>query len=85
MQFALFSGEEQGLLGSKHYAKFVKDNNIPIYRLINLDMIAYPAFNPGRVTIEIDNNEELEHNQVKENDKDSIEFGKVMGVHVFLY
>jgi Zn-dependent M28 family amino/carboxypeptidase len=77
LQFALFSGEEQGLLGSKHYAKFVKDNNIPIYRLINLDMIAYPAFNPGKITIEIDDNTP-EHNQVKENDRDSIEFGNVM-------
>ena len=75
--FVLFSGEEQGLLGSKHYAKFVKDNNINIYRLINLDMIAYPAFNPEKIIIEIDNNKP-EHNQVKENDHDSIEFGKVM-------
>ena len=77
LQFVLFSGEEQGLLGSKHYAKFVKDNNINIYRLINLDMIAYPAFNPEKIIIEIDNNKP-EHNQVKENDQDSIEFGKVM-------
>jgi len=77
LQFVLFSGEEQGLLGSKHYAKFVKDNNINIYRLINLDMIAYPAFNPEKIIIEIDNNKP-EHNQVKENDHDSIEFGKVM-------
>jgi Zn-dependent M28 family amino/carboxypeptidase len=77
LQFVLFSGEEQGLLGSKHYAKFVKDNNVNVYRLINLDMIAYPAFNPGKIIIEIDNNKP-EHNQVKENDQDSIEFGKVM-------
>jgi len=77
LQFVLFSGEEQGLLGSKHYAKFVKDNNVNIYRLINLDMIAYPAFNPGKIIIEIDNNKP-EHNQVKENDPDSLEFGKVM-------
>ena len=78
LQFVLFSGEEQGLLGSKHYAKFVKDNNVNIYRLINLDMIAYPAFNPGKIIIELDNNNKPEHNQVKENDQDSIEFGKEM-------
>ena len=40
-------------------------------------MIAYPAFNPEKIIIEIDNNKP-EHNQVKENDHDSIEFGKVM-------
>lgn len=78
LQFVLFSGEEQGLLGSKHYAKFVKDHSIPIYRLINLDMIAYPELNPGIVIIERDNHKKPEHNQVKENDDDSIEFGKVM-------
>jgi Zn-dependent M28 family amino/carboxypeptidase len=78
LQFVLFSGEEQGLLGSKHYAKFVKDHNIPIYRLINLDMVGYPKLNPGMVIIERDNNGRPEHNQVKENDEDSIEFGKVM-------
>jgi len=78
LQFVLFSGEEQGLSGSTHYAKFVKDHNIPIYRLINLDMIAYPELNPGIVIIERDNNKKPKHNQVKENDNDSIEFGKVM-------
>jgi hypothetical protein len=78
LQFALFSGEEHGLLGSKRYAKFVKDHNIPIYRLINLDMVGYPKLNPGMVIIERDNNGKPEHNQVKENDEDSIEFGKVM-------
>ena len=65
-------------MGSKHYAKFVKDHNIPIYRLINLDMVGYPKLNPGMVIIERDNNGKPEHNQVKENDEDSIEFGKVM-------
>jgi hypothetical protein len=78
LQFVLFSGEEQGLLGSKRYAKFVKDRNIHIYRLINLDMVAYPKLNPGIVIIERDNNERPEHNLVKENDEDSIGFGKVM-------
>jgi Zn-dependent M28 family amino/carboxypeptidase len=78
LQFALFSGEEQGLLGSKHYAKFVKENNIDIYRLINLDMIGYPQLNPGIVLIERDNHPDPDHNQVKENDQDSIAFGKIM-------
>jgi len=78
VQFAMFSGEEQGLLGSKNYIKFVKENNIDIYRLINLDMIAYPKLNPGIIIIERDNNDKLEHNRVKENDTASIEFGNVM-------
>jgi Zn-dependent M28 family amino/carboxypeptidase len=51
VQFALFSGEEHGLLGSKRYVKFVKDHNISIYRLINLDMVGYPKMNPGMVII----------------------------------
>jgi hypothetical protein len=78
IQFVMFSGEEQGLLGSKHYANYVKENNIDIYRLINLDMIGYPALNPGIIIIERDNDTDLQHNQVKENDHDSVEFGKIM-------
>ena len=78
VQFVLFSGEEQDLLGSKNYVKFVKENNINIYRLINLDMIAYPKLNPGVIIIERDNNDKLQHNRVKENDVASIEFGNVM-------
>ncbi|MGN6614835.1 MAG: M28 family metallopeptidase, partial [Candidatus Nitrosocosmicus sp.] len=78
VQFALFSGEEQGLLGSKNYVKFVKENNIDIYRVVNLDMIAYPKLNRGIVIIERDNNTNPQHNRVKENDIASIVFGKVM-------
>jgi Zn-dependent M28 family amino/carboxypeptidase len=78
VQFVLFSGEEQGLLGSKNYVKFVKENNIDIYRVVNLDMIAYPKLNRGIVIIERDNNTNPQHNRVKENDIASIEFGKVM-------
>ena len=78
VQFALFSGEEQGLLGSKNYVKFVKENNIDIYRVVNLDMIAYPKLNHGIAIIERDNNTNPQHNRVKENDVASIEFGKVM-------
>ena len=43
IQLASFSGEEQGLWGSKHYAKFIKDNNISLHRLINLDMVGFHA------------------------------------------
>jgi Zn-dependent M28 family amino/carboxypeptidase len=76
--FAFFSGEEQGLLGSKHYAKYVKDNNVDIYRLINLDMIGYPKLNQGIAIVEIDNHTESSHNRITENDQDSSKFGKIM-------
>ncbi|MBA2268132.1 MAG: M20/M25/M40 family metallo-hydrolase [Nitrosopumilus sp.] len=77
-QFVLFSGEEQGLLGSRNYAKYIKGHNIDLYRLINLDMIGYPFFAPNTVTIERDNNTDANHNQVRENDLKSIEFGEIM-------
>ena len=79
LQFVFFSGEEQGLLGSKHYAKFLKENNnVSKYRLINLDMVGYPKLNPGLVIVEIDNNTKLRNNKVRENDADSAKFGNIM-------
>jgi aminopeptidase-like protein len=79
VQFVFFSGEEQGLLGSKHYAKFLKENNnVSKYRLINLDMVGYPKLNPGLVIVEIDNNTKLRYNKVRENDADSAKFGNIM-------
>jgi len=79
LQFVFFSGEEQGLLGSKHYAKFLKEkNNISKYRLINLDMVGYPQLNPGLVIVERDNNTKLRYNKVRENDADSVKFGNIM-------
>jgi Zn-dependent M28 family amino/carboxypeptidase len=78
IQFVFFSGEEQGLLGSKSYAKYVKENGMDLYRLVNLDMIGYPFFAPNTVIIERDNNTNVKHNQVMENDTESIEFGEMM-------
>ena len=78
LQFVLFAGEEQGQLGSKNYAKYIKDNRINLYRLINLDMIGYPYLNQRTVIIERDNNSDPIHNAVKKNDDKSIEFGEVM-------
>ena len=76
IQFAFFSGEEQGLWGSKHYAEYIQENNINLYRLINLDMVGSP---PSRkVTIERDNNTDPRHNNVHSNDNDSIAFGNIM-------
>jgi Zn-dependent M28 family amino/carboxypeptidase len=78
IQFVFFAGEEQGLLGSKSYAKCIREEDIDLYRLINLDMIGYPFFAPNTVIIERDNNTNLIHNQVRENDAESIEFGNMM-------
>lgn len=41
--FALWDEEEQGLIGSKHYAKQCSDENKNIIGVINLDMIAYDS------------------------------------------
>lgn len=78
IQFTLFSGEEQGLLGSKHYSQYVKENGINIFRLINLDMIGSPFPDPKIAIIEVDNNDDLTYNKRPENDSDSIKFGKLI-------
>lgn len=91
IEFVFFAGEEQGLLGSKSYAKYIKESEVNLYRLINLDMIGYPFFAPNTVIIERDNNTDARHNQVRENDAESIELGEKMkdmaitvGVHPHL-
>ena len=78
IQFVLFSGEENGLLGSEHYAQYVKENGIQIVRLINIDMIGHPYPEPGKVIVEVDDHTECRYNKVKENDNNSIEFGNLM-------
>ncbi len=40
--FILFSGEEMGLLGSKHLAKKLKAQNINLYTMLNFEMIGVP-------------------------------------------
>jgi Iap family predicted aminopeptidase len=57
LQFVLFSGEEQGKLGSKSYVKYLDNNNqtkdIDLY--INFDMIGYPPVNESnKVVLEYD-------------------------------
>jgi Zn-dependent M28 family amino/carboxypeptidase len=78
VQFVFFSGEEQGLLGSKSYAKYIKESGIDLHRLINLDMIGYPFLESNTVIIERDNNPDRRHNRIKENDVESIKFGEIM-------
>lgn len=40
--FALFSAEEKGLLGSKHLAEKLKDDNINLYAMLNFEMVGVP-------------------------------------------
>ncbi len=68
LQFVFFSGEEQGLWGSKKYAKYIKRNNVNLHRLINLDMVGNPPSKKG-IIIERDMG-----NQISTNDQDSQNF-----------
>lgn len=43
--FALFSAEEMGLLGSKHLAKKLKEENLNLYAMLNFEMIGIPMQN----------------------------------------
>jgi hypothetical protein len=53
LRYVLFTGEEQGLLGSEAYAQAVAEKGDPILGVLNLDMIAYNT--PGSpATIELD-------------------------------
>lgn len=40
--FALFSAEEMGLLGSKHLAERMKNENVNLYTMINFEMMGVP-------------------------------------------
>mgnify|MGYP001818572647 CR=1 FL=1 len=40
--FALFSAEEKGLLGSKHLAKKLKEQNFNLYTMLNFEMVGVP-------------------------------------------
>ncbi|TLP78781.1 M28 family metallopeptidase [Maribacter sp. ACAM166] len=40
--FAMFSAEEKGLLGSKHLANKLKEENINLYAMLNFEMVGVP-------------------------------------------
>ncbi|QLE01642.1 M28 family peptidase [Galbibacter sp. BG1] len=42
MLFVLFSAEEKGLLGSRHLAKKLKEENFNLYAMVNFEMIGVP-------------------------------------------
>jgi len=47
LMFVLFSGEEFGLVGSKHLAERLKNESINLYTMINFEMMGVP-FTDGR-------------------------------------
>jgi Zn-dependent M28 family amino/carboxypeptidase len=57
IEFVFFSGEEQGLWGSKHYADYLKNNDVDIHLLINLDMCGETGylFSNNTTNIDVDN------------------------------
>lgn len=42
VMFVLFSGEEKGLKGSQHLAEKLKEENLDLYAMVNLEMIGVP-------------------------------------------
>ena len=79
IQFVLFSGEEQKLWGSEEYARYIKDNNIEIHRVINLDMVGYSPLGQQIINIEREiGNTGTPCNKVSSNDKDSEAFAHSM-------
>ncbi len=54
IQFAFFSGEEQGLWGSTHYAQHIKENNGNLHVVVNLDMCGETGYLPTTTTANID-------------------------------
>jgi hypothetical protein len=43
VKFIAFTGEEQGLIGSQHYAQLMRSQNVDILGVLNFDMIAWPG------------------------------------------
>lgn len=55
VKFVLFSGEEQGLYGSAHYAANASANGDQILGVLNLDMTGYDSDNNGIIEIHAGN------------------------------
>lgn len=53
-----FSAEEWGLYGSRHYAQAARQRGEQIIGVVNLDMIAYPDFQPEELDIIVDGQSE---------------------------
>jgi hypothetical protein len=77
IHFAFFSGEEQTFWGSKHYAQRIKDNNIDVQLVINLDMCAETGFLSSTKTANIDI-DDGQTGVVSSNNESSQSFGLTM-------
>jgi hypothetical protein len=62
--FVLFSGEEQGKLGSTYYADYIDKTDVDLDLLINLDMMGFSSDIANDFLVEYDNG-----NVVQDNDK----------------
>ena len=58
IRFVLFSGEEEGLLGSFSYATNAVENNMPIIAVLNADMIGYTKSDEGKRNVYIFDNKD---------------------------
>jgi hypothetical protein len=65
VRFVAFSGEEQGLIGSRAYALKLAADKAEVLAMLNMDMIAHPV-EPGTLVVESDDG-----NQRPENDAPS--------------
>jgi hypothetical protein len=71
IKFAAFSGEEQGLLGSRAYAKEAYENNEEIFVELNADMIGYAKGAQGRnVSLSFTEDSRWTVNKIKEVNED---------------
>lgn len=77
IHFAFFSGEEQAFWGSNHYAQRIKDNDIDVHLVINLDMCAETGFlsSPKTANVDIDDGQT---GVVSSNNELSQSFGLIM-------
>jgi hypothetical protein len=69
IQFVFFSGEEQGFWGSKHYAQKVKDENLDLMLVVNMDMCGETGFLKDDKTSYIDIDEGNVHSSNNEQSK----------------
>jgi len=77
IQFVFFSGEEQGLWGSKHYAKKMKEENKDLLLVVNMDMCGETGFLSNNKTTFIDI-DDGSTGIVEENNEISQHFGQQM-------
>ena len=60
IQYVLFTGEEQGLIGSEAYAEWAYQHNLGIIGVLNFDMISYEGGYGWDINIYADRNKPLE-------------------------